>query len=178
MEDKSTKVITGKVRFGYANVWDPRSINGGEEKYSVCLIIPKSEKATLKKINSAIEEVVKTGAAKFGDTFSSGIKLPLHDGDTERADDEVYTGCYFINAMSTVKPDIVDKDLQPITDSSNFYSGCYGRASIVFYPYNINENKGVACALHNLQKLSDGEHIDGRSSPEEDFASSENDILS
>lgn len=38
------KVITGpKTRWSYANVWEPKSINGGTAKYSVCLLIPKEE---------------------------------------------------------------------------------------------------------------------------------------
>ncbi len=34
------KVITGEdTRWSYANVWEPKSINGGTPKYSVSLII-------------------------------------------------------------------------------------------------------------------------------------------
>jgi hypothetical protein len=169
MENKQ-KVTTGKVRFSYANVWKPKSINGGEEKYSVSLIIPKSDKETIKKINQAVEEAKKAGVAKFGAKFTSGnFKLPLRDGDIDRTDDENYENAYFVNANSTTQPGIVDRQKEAILDQSEVYSGCYGRASITFYPFNTSGNKGIACGLNNLQKLSDGEPLGGRSRPEDDF---------
>ena len=163
------KIITGKVRFSYANVWQPKSINGGEPKYSVSIIIPKTDKETLKKINVAIEAAKNAGTAKFGDKLLNNFKTPLRDGDVDRAEDEAYAGSYFINANSIMKPGIVDKSVQAITEESQFYSGCYGRASLVFYAYNAEGNKGIACGLQNLQKLEEGEMLSGHSSAEEDF---------
>ena len=163
------KIITGKVRFSYANVWQPKSINGGEPKYSVSIIIPKTDKETLKKINVAIEAAKNAGTAKFGDKLLNNFKTPLRDGDVDRAEDEAYAGSYFINANSIMKPGIVDKSVQAIIEESQFYSGCYGRASLVFYAYNAEGNKGIACGLQNLQKLEEGELLRGHSSAEEDF---------
>ena len=175
METTSTKVITGKVRFSYANVWQPKSINGGEEKYSVSLIIPKKDKQTIAEIQAAIELAKKEGATKFGGKVPASLKLPLRDGDVDRPDDEAYKGCYFINANSKDRPGIVDQNVKPILDQSEFYSGCYGRASITFYAFNQNGNKGIACGLQNLQKLSDGEPLSGRSRAEDDFTTAEDD---
>ena len=173
-----TKVITGKVRMSYANVWEPQSVNGGELKYSVSLIIPKSDKKTLEKIKKAIEEAKKEGLSKLGGKIPANLKTPLRDGDVDRPDDEAYADSYFINANSKIKPGIVNRNVEPILDQSEFYSGCYGRASIVFYAYNANGNKGIACGLQNLQKLEDGEPLGGRSSAEDDFADEdEDDIL-
>ncbi len=163
------KIITGKVRFSYANVWEPKSINGSEPKYSVCIIIPKTDIENLKKINSAIEDAKKEGVSKLGDEIEDNFKTPLHDGDADRPEDEAYAGSYFINANSNTKPGIVNRSVQAITDQAEFYSGCYGRASLVFYAYNTEGNKGIACGLQNLQKLEDGEMLSGHSSPEEDF---------
>lgn len=171
MENKSNKVVTGNVRFSYANVWEPKSINGGDEKYSVSIIIPKSDKKTLAEINAAIETAKKDGVSKFGGKVPANLKLPLRDGDVDRPDDEAYGSSYFINANSTTKPGIVDKNVQPIIDTTEFYSGCYGRASLVFYAFNSNGNKGIACGLQNLQKLEDGEPLGGRSRAEDDFDS-------
>lgn len=171
------KVITGKVRFSYANVWEAKSINGSDPKYSVSLIIPKSDKATLKKINTAIEEAKKEGVAKLGGKIPANLKTPLRDGDIDRPEDEAYANSYFINANSNTKPGIVDKDVQPILDQSEFYSGCYGRASIIFYAYNANGNKGIACGLQNLQKIEDGEPLGGHSRAEDDFDAIEDDFL-
>jgi len=164
-----TKVITGKVRMSYANVFEPKSINGSDPKYSVSLIIPKSDKATIEKIKAAIELAKKEGVTKLGGKIPANLKTPLRDGDIDRADDEAYSNSYFINANSTVRPGIVDENLQQIIDTTEFYSGCYGRASIVFYAYNANGNKGIACGLQNLQKLEDGEPLGGRSRAEDDF---------
>lgn len=172
------KIITGKVRFSYANVWEPKSINGSDPKYSVSLIIPKSDKATLKKVNVAIEDAKKEGLVKLGGKIPVNLKTPLRDGDTDRADDEIYEDSYFINANSNTKPGIVDKNVQTIIDQSEFYSGCYGRASIVFYAYNANGNKGIACGLQNLQKIEEGEPLGGHSRAEDDFDAVEDDFLS
>ncbi len=175
MEATSTKVITGKVRFSYANVWQPKSINGGDEKYSVSLIISKKDKQTVTEIQAAIELAKKEGATKFGGKVPASLKLPLRDGDVDRPDDEAYKGCYFINANSKDRPGIVDQNVKPILDQSDFYSGCYGRASITFYAFNQNGNKGIACGLQNLQKLSNGEPLSGRSRAEDDFTTAEDD---
>jgi hypothetical protein len=177
---QNTKVITGKVRFSYANVWEPKSINGSDPKYSVSLIIPKTDKETIRKIRAAIETAKKEGIAKLGGKIPANLKTPLRDGDIDRADDEAYKDSYFVNANSTTKPGIVDKNVEPILDQTEFYSGCYGRASIVFYAYNANGNKGIACGLQNLQKLEDGEPLGGRSRAEDDFTAindDEEDIL-
>lgn len=171
-----TKVITGvNTRWSYANVWDPKSINGGTPKFSVSLIIPKSDIVTVNKIKAAIQTAYEEGQSKLkgnGKTVPalSVLKTPLRDGDLERPDDEAYAGCYFINANSASAPGIVDADRQPIIDRSEVYSGVYGRASINFYAFNSNGNKGIACGLNNLQKIKDGEPLGGKSRAEDDFA--------
>lgn len=175
------KVITGpNTRWSYANVWEPKSINGGTPKYSVSLIIPKSDTKTIAKIQAAIEAAYKEGEAKLkGNGRSvpalSVLKTPLRDGDTERPDDEAYADAYFINANSASAPGIVDADCQPILDRSEVYSGVYGRASINFYAFNSNGNKGIACGLNNLQKIKDGEPLGGKSRAEDDFATEDED---
>ena len=144
-----TKVVTGVVRLSYANVWEPKSINGGAEKYSVSLIIPKADTKTLGAIQKAIDSAIEEGRGKFGGKVPSKatLKLPLRDGDVDRPDDEAYTNCYFINANSSSAPEIVDKSLNPILNRSEVYSGVYARASINFYAFNSNGNRGIACGL-------------------------------
>lgn len=176
MEDKSkTKVITGRVRYSYFNGWEPKSINGGDEKYSVSLIISKDDIKTLSDIRAAIEAAKQEGKAKFGGKIPANLKLPLRDGDIDRPEDEAYKNSYFVNANSKDKPQIVDRNVRPILEQSEVYSGCYGRASITFYAFNTNGNKGIACGLGNLQKLDDGESLGGRSKPEDDFEIEEDD---
>ena len=170
MISNNTQVITGKVRFSYANVWEPKSINGGDEKYSVSLIIPKNDTKTINDIKKAIEVAKQDGKAKFGGRIPANLKTPLRDGDIDRPDDEAYKDSYFINANSKDKPQIVDKNVKPILDQSEVYSGCYGRASITFYAFNSNGNKGIACGLGNLQKLAEGDALSGRSKAEDEFS--------
>ena len=175
------KVITGPTtRWSYANVWEPKSINGGTPKYSVSLIIPKSDKVTVEKIKKAIQAAYEEGQSKLkGNGKSvpslSVIKTPLRDGDLERPDDEAYANSYFINANSATAPGIVDADRNTIIDRSEVYSGVYGRASINLYAFNSNGNKGIACGLNNLQKIKGGEPLVGKSRAEDDFATEDDD---
>ncbi|MGN0484180.1 DUF2815 family protein [Oscillospiraceae bacterium LCP25S3_F9] len=178
------KVITGpETRWSYANVWEPKSINGGTPKYSVSLIIPKSDTKTVEKIQAAIQAAYEEGQGKLkgnGKTVPalSVLKTPLRDGDAERPDDPAYADSYFINANSASAPGIVDAGCQPIIDRSEVYSGVYGRASINLYAFNSNGNKGIACGLNNLQKIKDGEPLGGKSRAEDDFATEDEGFLS
>ena len=167
-----TKVITGvNTRWSYANVWDAKSINGGAPKFSVSLIIPKSDTATVNKIKAAIQAAYEEGESKLKGNGKfvpalDTIKTPLRDGDKERPGDDAYKGCYFINANSATAPGIVDADRNPIMDRSEVYSGVYGRASI---------NLCIACGLNNLQKIRDGEPLGGRPRAEDDFDTADDD---
>lgn len=170
-----TKVVTGKVRFSYANVFTPKAMEeGGEAKYNVSVLIDKKDTATIARINAAIDAAIEVGKNKLADkngrVNKAALKLPLRDGDIDRADDPAYAGKLFVNASSNRKPGIIDADMLEITTPDEFYSGCYGRASINFYAFNAKGNKGIAAGLQNLQKLEDGERLDGSSSAEEDFA--------
>lgn len=168
----STKVVTGKVRFCYVNVFEPTAMNEGDTlKYNICILIPKSDTATIDKIKKAIEAAKEAGKVKLADKsgrIPANLKLPLRDGDEERSDDPAFEDHYFINANSVRQPSIVDRSLNPIMSRDEFYSGCYGRASINFYAFNVS-SKGIAAGLNNLQKLEDGEMLAGGSTAEEDF---------
>ena len=151
------KVITGPdTRWSYANVWEPKSINGGTPKYSVSLIIPKSDTKTVAKIKAAIEAAYQEGQSKLKGNSKS---VP-----------PAYANAYFINANSATAPGIVDADRNPVLTRSEVYSGVYGRASINLYAFNSNGNKGIACGLNNLQLIRAGEPLGGKASAESDFA--------
>ena len=179
-KQNNTKVVTGLVRLSYANVWEPKSINGGDPKYSCSIIIPKSDTETVNAINAAIDCAMKEGIGKFGGKVppKGALKLPLRDGDTER-DDDAYADCYFINANSKTAPQIVDKHVRPILDRSEVYSGVYAHVSLSFYAFNTNGTKGVACGLGNIQKVRDGEPLGGRTNASAEFETLEDeDFLS
>ncbi|WP_313758526.1 DUF2815 family protein [Tissierella sp.] len=180
-----TKVITGKVRLSYANIFEPKSINGSEPKYSVSLIIPKDDKQQIKVIEEAIKNAIERDKTKLSNKAGkvpANLKTPLRDGDEDRPDDEVYEGCYFINANSTKAPAVVSTEKDRTTGKAitlgedEVYSGCYARVSINFYGFNTNGNVGIACGLGNIQKVEDGERLGGGSSAEEDFEFEEVDV--
>ena len=169
-QQQPTKVVTGKVRFSYLHAFEPKSINGSDPKYSVSLIIPKADKDTVAKIERAIETAMKDGETRlWGGKRPANLKVPLRDGDAERPDDEAYKNAYFLNANSKQKPGIVDANLNEILDSTELYSGCYGRASVNFFPFNTNGNKGVGVGWNNLQLLSQGDPLGGKTRPQDDF---------
>ena len=159
----STKVVTGKVRFSFCNIFEPKAPKGGgEAKYSITLLIPKSDTATLEKIKSAMAEARDNFCKRNG---ASALPVKpnhtLHDGDGVRDSGDPYgpecKGCYVITVSSKQKPVIVDNFRNEITDPGEVYSGCYGRAAINFYGYNSNGKKGISAGLLSIQKLSDGE---------------------
>jgi len=173
--ENSTKVVTGKVRFCFCHVFEPSAMEGQPEesaKYSICVIIPKDDEKTIAKITKAVEMAKAVGKAKIADKngkIPSTTKLPLRDGDEERSDDPAFENAYFLNATSNRKPTIVDRNLDPIMDQNEFYSGCYGRISLNLFAFNASGNKGIAAGLQNIQKLEDGEMLAGGSTAEEDF---------
>ena len=168
---QKVKVVTGKVRFSYANVFQPKaSVEGGTPKYSVSLIIPKSDKKTVADLEKAFAECKTGSAGYFGGKVPPMLKGGLRDGDVEKPEDPAYVNSYFINANSAQKPGIVDAEMNAIIDPSEFYSGCYGRASITLYPYDTSGSKGIAAGLNNVQKLEDGEKFGGSTSAAADFA--------
>lgn len=171
----STKVVTGpETQFSYCFPWEARSVNGGTPKYSSQLKIPKSDKETVAAIQAAIRAAYEEGAAKLkgsGKTVPqlSSLKTPLRDGDVERPDDPDYAGYWFLNANSTKAPLVVDARRQDIINQDEVYSGCFGRASVTFFAFNNQGNRGIACGLNGLQKLKDGPRLGGGPS-RDDFA--------
>lgn len=177
-----TKVITNEVRFSYANVFVPQAIEAGQDpKYSVNILISKDDDETIEAVQAAIAQATADGlATKWSGKKPKKFHEPLRDGDEERGDDPVYQGHYFINISSKNKPGVIDRFKNPIESEDEFYSGCYGRASINFFPFNAAGNNGIGAGLNNLQKLRDGERLSGRASAEddfdEDFSGSEDDL--
>lgn len=172
---ENTFVVTGKCRFSYVNVFQPRKTDDGSEpKYSLCLLIPKSDTKTVAKINAAIEAAKVRGQQKYGSAFPAKPKSPLKDGDGSKNNGDDYgpecAGHWVLNTSSKSKPGAVDRNREDILDPAELYSGCYGRASLNFYPFVVPSNKGIACGLQNVQKLDDGEPLGGgRTRAEDDF---------
>lgn len=168
---ETTKMNTGKARFSYLYATEPQAPMKGNDKgkYSVQLLIPKTDTTTVKLLNSCMKAAVVND--RETDNKLKGVKspkLPLHDGDGEKPNggeyDDICHGHYVLSASSYNKPGLVDINNDLLPEPSEWYSGIYGRANINFYAYNTNGNKGIACGLNHLQKISDGESLSGAGS--------------
>lgn len=173
-----TRVRTGVVRASYVHVDKPvAAIAGGDEKYSMAILIPKNDAETLNIIEKAIDNAIRIGKDKFGGKTPSkaALKLPLRDG-IER-DDDAYQDCMFINANNKQAPQVVDAERHP-ADPSIIYSGCYCRVTIQFYTFNVNGNRGVGASLGNIQFVEDGESLGGAHiTAADDFGEADDDFL-
>lgn len=176
--ENSTKVRIGECRLSYCHLFQPEAVaDGGEKKYSVSIIIPKSNTKLVAEIKAAIEAATVEGVGtKFGGRRPATLKTPLRDGDLERADDESYANAFFINATSKTKPGVVkvmnvqgEKKLVEVNDEDEVYSGCYGYVSVNFFAFNNAGNRGIAAGLNNVLKTKDGAFLGGRSSAQSDF---------
>jgi hypothetical protein len=169
----NTKVVTGKVRLSYVHVWEPFTNNPTQEaKYSCVLLIPKTDKVTIKALRAAQQAALVAGKdSKFGGKIPAVWADTIHDGDEEADLDQnpEYAGHMYMSVSSKTKPGVVDANVQPILDSTEVYSGCYARASINCFPYNFSGKKSVSFGLNHIQKLSDGDSLMGMTKAEDDF---------
>ena len=180
-----TKCLIGEARMNFCRVFEPESFNGGEPKYSVILSFDQSDQALVKKIQDAIDECVeKAKTSMYGGKLPKNFKIvELKDGDEDYEKDG-FAGMYTLKASSAYKPEVVKKakvmgktQLVPITDEDEFYSGCYGYASVSFFAYDNGVSKGVTCGLNSLLKSRDGERFgNGGGSAAADFADVIDDI--
>src|SRR5699024_10490406 len=151
-----TQIVTGVVRLSFTHLFEPWSNDPNQEpKYSVMLLIPKSDKATIKKIKAAQASALEAGKAKFGGKVPKGWHTTLRDGDEEMDTDEPpeYAGHMFMSVSSKTRPGVVDAGVNPIMDSTEVYSGCYGRVQIGAFAYSTSGNKGVSFGLNHVQKV-------------------------
>lgn len=174
----NTTVTTGKVRLSYAHLFEPTLAPGATvPKYSVSVIIPKSDTKTLARIETAINAAKEQGKSKWGGKIPPRLKTPLRDGDDERPDDPAYADSYFFNCSSNRPPAVVDRSLNPILDPYEVYSGCYARVNVNFYAFDTSGNRGIAAGLNSVQKWEDGEPLGGAApSVEAAFADDDEDL--
>lgn len=173
----SNTIVTGEVRFSFVNIFEPKAgQNGGDPKYSITILLPKSDIATKQMIDREIQAELQNGVStKFGGTMPAMPAIPIHDGDGVRPNGEPFgeecRGCWVFTASTKQKPEVVDENRQPILTQTQVYSGCYGRVSLRFFAYNQAGKKGIGCGLGNVQKLRDGEPLGGRTTAADDFGS-------
>lgn len=176
-QNSETKVVTGKIRLSYTHLFEPFSnIEGQEPKYSCVLLIPKTDKATIAKLRKAQQAALENSKDKlFKGKVPANWKDTIHDGDTEADLDRnpEYAGHLYMSVSSKTKPGVVDRNVNPVLDSTEVYSGCFARVSINAFAYSQAGNKGVSFGLNHVQKLADGDFLGGRSKAEDDFDSVE-----
>lgn len=171
------------VRVCFVSVFDKKAFADSDEKYSITVLIPKSDAATIAKVNQHIEAAIEKGESflkkKDGKTLKPNLKMPLRDGDEER-DGAEFNGHYFINASSKSKPDCVlmQKDdfgkwVRTDKEDGKIYSGCYCIVSLNMYPFDKNGGTGVAAGLNAVMFVKDGERLSGAPSADEVFGDDE-----
>lgn len=175
--DNKKQVTTGEVRLSYVHVFDKYASNPNQEaKYSVTLLIPKTDTATKARIDAAIAAAIEDGRSKWQGAVPPILAIPIHDGDGVRPSDgsaygEECKGHWVMTASSKdYKPQLVDLQLQPIIDRAEIYSGCYARVCVSFFAYGGNNGikKGIGCGLGPIQKTRDGEQLGGAAPRAED----------
>lgn len=169
-------LTTGIVRLSFCHIWEPQAPqNGqGDPKYSVTLLIPKTDTATLNSIYADMAVAEQQGVtSKWGGVKPPIVKTPLYDGDGVRPSGEPFgaecRGHMVMTASCKNQPPVVDQQVQPIINRSEVYSGCYARVNINFFAYAQNGNKGIGCGLNCVQKWEDGEPLAGTVSVTEAF---------
>lgn len=167
----NTAVTTGKVRFSYVHVLEAYAREQGQDpKYSLTVLVPKTDTDTKKAIDAAIEAATVLGtSSKWRGKRPQKVNVPIHDGDGVKPSDgmpfgDECKGHWVFTASSRIDypPEVVDANLQAIISPAEVYSGCYGRVHINFFPYAYGGKKGIGCALNAVQKLEDGEPLAGR----------------
>ena len=170
----STKIITGEVRLSYAHLLEASSsFEGQDPKFSTVILVPKTDKETIEKIEAAQKEALENGkSSKFNGKIPANWKNTFRDGDEESdlEKNPEYAGHYFMSVGSKTRPGIVDESLQPVMDADQVYSGVYARVSLNAFPFNTSGNKGVSFGLNNVMVLGKGDRLAGGASAEDDFS--------
>ena len=164
----NTNEVIIPCRLSYANIWEPKQVNGtGDPKYSCCLLIKKSDTAAIAKLKAAIEAVKKgpQGTGPLG-RLSAQEPEAAPARRRHRKGDENYEGCYFLNANASEnrRPKIIDRACNDVLDQDEVYSGCYAKVKIGLFSYSASGNKGIGAGLEVIQKVRDGERLSGGNS--------------
>lgn len=179
---KRVRVVTPFFRVSFPNVFVPKAaFKGQEPTYNIQMLFPKDgkHKANLEEIKKLVLQVAadKWGSdiTKYPGSKKSPFKWPLRDGEEKEL--EAYKGMIFANAKSKMKPQILDRDKNEILAPTEFYGGCWARATISIYPFALTElgSYGVAFGLDNIQKVRDDASFNGKRNAKDDFEVIEND---
>jgi len=174
-----SKVNTPEFRVAFPAVFTPKHNDlNNKDEFSVVALFKHGE--DLSSLKLAAQEAL---AKKWGpdqNKWPQNLRSPFRDqGDREKMNEETkkmelpqgyVKGAIYLNLRSTQRPGCVDQNVQEIIDQSDFYGGCWARASINAYAYDQKGNKGVSFGLGNLQKLRDDDAFGNRTKPQDDFS--------
>lgn len=174
-DNLNTQLVTGVARIGYVHLLEKAPSMNGEMKYSCEVYIPKSDKATMQKINNCVANAIKM---KWGNKTPKNLYIPIRDGDEAgqggvgnknvEPGEEPYGGHYFFSASNSKEITVMNSRKEPIIDES-LKSGDYGHVSLSFYAYDNPQKKGVGVSLRGFMKTSDGESLGGDFDASGDF---------
>lgn len=169
----NASLITPKFRVSFANVFRPQPPMAGSKpdakpKYGLTMLFPKDADLSALKHAAHMAAVEKFGDKLKDPNFAKTLRSPFRD-QGEKQHEGYVPGCIFVNATSAQRPGLVDQNVQPIIEESQFYSGCYAIASVNAFAYEQMGNRGVAFGVNNIQKVGDGEPLGGRVRPEAEF---------
>ena len=171
-------VTINDVRFSYCNLFQPKApFNNpqGEPKYSVTVLVPKTNTAAKAVIDNSISQAIDAGvSSKWNGVRPPQPAICVHDGDGPRPSDgsafgEECKGCWVFTASTKQPPFVVDEYVQNIIDPTKVYSGMWGNVNVTFFAYNNAGKKGIGCGLNGVQKIRDGETLGGQITAQEAF---------
>lgn len=181
-----TKVITPLAILSYPHLAAPQKAaeDGKPAKFSATLIFTKEvladpkERALFEAMQNAALAAIEAkwpGKAQFllaSEGFKKGFR---RDAEAKGFP----AGSIFINARSNRQPGIVYAHAGPDGKPARMpnekildemYPGAIVRASLAAFAYDNNGNRGVSFGLNNLQKIRDGERLDGHVAAENEFS--------
>ena len=170
-------ITINDVRFSYCHLFQPKPAKNpnAEPKYSVTVLVPKSNTAAKAAIDQDIARAYEDGVTrKWGGVRPPKYDVCVYDGDGARPSDgmpfgEECRGMWVFTASSTDRPFVVDRQVQEIIQPRQVYSGMWGNVNVAFFPYENSGKKGIGCALNGVQKTRDDEPLAGRVTAQDAF---------
>lgn len=165
------RVLTPEFVVYFPHVFKAAQVMGkGDPKFSITMGFKKTADLSVIKLAMKHAKIAAFGPDKAN--WPDDLESPVIDGDAPKyADKEGYKGHWIIKASSNQdnRPGVVDEDVQPITDSSAFYPGCYARAQVFARVWEYMGKQGVHFILDHVQKTRDGKAIGGKKAASEVF---------
>lgn len=169
-----TTLITPEFRVSYAHVMKPHfNEMNKKDEFSLTALFPKG--ADIAALRAAADAA---GAKKWGPDWKTKIvnknfKDPFHDHEERRKEGKLpqgfESGAIYMTLKSKDRPGLVDRNREHITKEENFYSGCYARAMIQFFAFDVAGAKGISAALHHVQKTREGDVLSSKPKVEDAF---------